>query len=159
MTIILEHVAQPTPSVAKLIGELETHLGGLYEAHQRHGLNLDRLFQPHIMFFIARNGGSPVGCGGIAFDDGFAEVKRMFVRPQARGTGVAQAILARLENEARQRGYTRVTLETGDVLAAAIRLYERAGYRLCPPFGHYAHLPAQSIERSRFFEKTIAMKG
>jgi putative acetyltransferase len=68
---------------------------------------------------------------------------------------VAQAILARLEDEARKRGYARVTLETGDVLDAAMRLYQRAGFTPCPPFGDYAELPAPNIERSRFFEKAI----
>jgi putative acetyltransferase len=157
MPLTLEHVTEPTQAVRELIAELEVHLSGQYEAHQRHGLALDRLFQSHIMFFVAHQGGAPVGCGGIAFDDGFAEVKRMYVRPHARGTGVAQAILARLEDEARRRGFARVTLETGDVLSAAMRVYERAGYKLCAPFGDYAKLPAPHIERSRFFEKYLTI--
>jgi putative acetyltransferase len=108
------------------------------------------------MFFLARLEGKPAGCGGVAFDDGFAEVKRMYVRRPARGRNVAQAVLARLEHEARERGYKRLTLETGDAQHAAIRFYERAGFTRCAPFGAYAAMPTPSIERSVFFEKQIA---
>jgi putative acetyltransferase len=96
-----------------------------------------------------------MGCGGVAFDDGFAELKRMFVRPAARGKGVAQAVLAQLERDARAKGYKRLVLETGDTLGPAQRLYERAGFRRCEAFGHYRALPPATIERSYFFEKRL----
>jgi putative acetyltransferase len=67
-----------------------------------------------------------------------AEIKRMFVRADVRGRGVAQAVLARLEQEARGFGYSRLVLETGDKQFAAIRLYERAGYVRIPCYGEYA---------------------
>jgi hypothetical protein len=50
---------------------------------------------------------------------------------------------------------TRLTIETGDVLRGAIRLYERAGYVPCAAFGAYAAMPPHAIVRSRFFEKAI----
>ena len=87
------------------------------------------MFQPAVLFFIARLDGQPVGCGGVAFEAGFAEVKRMYVRPAARGRSVARTILARLEEEALARGVTRLVLETGDAQQAAIRFYEHAGFR------------------------------
>lgn len=155
MTIILEHTTRPTPDAHALIEELEAELSEGYEAHQRHGLSVEKVFQPHIAFFIARVKGNAVGCGGVAFDDGFAEVKRMYVRRSARGTGVAQAILARLEQEARAKGYGRLTLETGDELFAAIKLYEGAGFRACEAFGPYRAMRTEQIERSRFFEKRL----
>ena len=122
---------------------------------QRHGLNIDAIFQPHIAFFIARLDGEPVGCGGIAFEDGFAELKRMYVRPAARGCGVARAIVSRLEEEARRRGISRLTLETGDAQIAAMRFYERAGFTRCGAFGDYAKMPPPAIVRSVFLEKRI----
>jgi putative acetyltransferase len=91
----------------------------------------------------------------VALEDGFAEVKRMYVRPQMRGRNVAQTILARLEEEARARGVIRLVLETGDVQHAAIRFYECAGFTRCVPFGSYATMPSHTIERSVFFEKRI----
>ncbi|MEA2707725.1 MAG: putative acetyltransferase [Phycisphaerales bacterium] len=108
-----------------------------------------------MMFFIARLDGEAVGCGGIAFEEGFAEVKRMYVRPRARGRDVAGTILARLEHEAGARGVTRLTLETGDERHAAIRFYERVGFTRCAAFGAYAAMPPRAIEHSVFFEKSI----
>jgi len=130
-------------------------LSGPYAAEQRHGLSVERVFQPNILFLIAVLDGDPVGCGGVAFGDGFAELKRMYVRDRARGNGVAQALVARLEAEAVERGYKRLTLETGDVLHAAIRLYERAGFTGCAAFGDYLTLAPHTIARSLFFEKRI----
>src|SRR6266576_3179122 len=100
MSLLVEHVATPTDDARLLIGELDVELNGTYAPEQRHGLSIARVFQANVMFYIARLDGIPVGCGGVAFDDGFAEVKRMYVRPQARGRDVARSILARLEQEA-----------------------------------------------------------
>jgi putative acetyltransferase len=160
MAITLEHVSSPTDDARLLVGELDAELSGEYDPEQAHGLKIDRIFQPHIMFFVARLDGEPVGCGGVAFlpnGDGerLAEVKRMYVRPTARGHGVAQAILDRLESEAGSRGVRRLVLETGDVRHAAMRLYERSGFIRCGPFGEYATMPPRAIERSVFFEKRI----
>ena len=83
LTIAL--AAAPTADVAALIGELNDELGALYTPEQRHGLALDAIFQPHIRFFLAWRDGRAVGCGGVAFLDGFAELKRMYVRPEMRG--------------------------------------------------------------------------
>lgn len=155
MPLSIERVMQATDEARALVEELETELEGSYAAEQRHGLSLQQIFQAHIRFFIARLDEEPVGCGGIALDDGFAEVKRMFVRPHARGSGVAQEILARLEAEARAQGHTRLMLETGDVLKAAHRLYERAGFKRCAAFGEYKMKPPHTIARSFFFEKRL----
>jgi GNAT superfamily N-acetyltransferase len=156
MTLAVEHVDRATEDARTLIAELDAELSAAYGPEQRHALSLERVFRPGVMFFIARLEGKAAGCGGIAFDDGFAEVKRMYVRHPARGRNVAQAVLARLEQEARKRGYQRLTLETGDAQHAAIRFYERTGFTRCAPFGAYATMPMPSIERSIFFEKRIA---
>ena len=154
--IEVEHVPTPTADAVALIGELDAELGAAYEAQNRHGLSVERVFQPGVMFFVARLGGDAVGCGGVAFEDGFAEVKRMYVRPAARGRGVAQSILRRIEREAAARGVKRLTLETGDAQDAAIRLYQRAGFTRCAAFGAYLSKPASAIQRSVFFEKRFA---
>src|SRR5688572_1178910 len=100
MPLVLELVQAPTDDARALIGELDAELGGAYAPEQRHGLSVERVFRPGVLFFIARLDGQPVGCGGVAFEDGFAEVKRMYVRPHARGGGVARTLLTRLEEEA-----------------------------------------------------------
>jgi putative acetyltransferase len=155
MTLTLELTDRPTDDARTLIDELESELAGDFAPEQRHGLSIERVFQPHILFYIARLDGEPVGCGGVAFDDGFAEIKRMYVRPGVRGRDVAQAVLARLEAEAKARGVKRLTLETGDVLHAAIRVYERAGFTRCAAFGDYLKLAPNTIARSVFLEKRI----
>lgn len=155
MSITLERTLRATDEARALITELEAELSEGFEPHQQHGLSIDKIFQPHINFYIARVDGVALGCGGVAFDEGFAELKRMFVRPAARGKGVAQAVLAQLERDARAKGYTRLTLETGDTLGPAQRLYERAGFVRCEAFGHYRALPLATIERSYFFEKPL----
>ena len=155
MSITLERVQRAKPEVRALIGELEADLAGAYEAEQRHGLSIERMFQPNIAFFVAYLDGEAVGCGGVAFEDGFAELKRMYVRPASRGRGVVQALIERLAGEAAARGISRMTLETGDVQHAAIRAYERAGFTRCGAFGDYCALAPGAIERSVFFEKRL----
>jgi len=153
MPVTVDYVPSPNDDARALIGELDAELSGPYAPDQRHGLSIDRVFQPDVMFFVAQERGQALGCGGVAFADGFAEVKRMYVRPKARGRGVARAILDRLELEARRRGITRLTLETGDAQLAAIRLYEAAGFTRCAAFGAYADMPPRAIVHSIFFEK------
>ena len=155
MILLIKRVEKPTPDARVLVEELEADLASQYEAEQRHGLSIERLFKPNIAFFIAYADDEPVGCGGIAFEDGHAELKRMYVRPSFRGRGVVQAVLAQLEAEATARGVKRVVLETGDVQHAAIKVYERAGFARCGAFGDYCALPPAAIERSVFFEKLL----
>jgi len=89
-------------------------------------------------FFVAFDGEKPVGCGGLReLDSTEAEIKRMFVDPSSRGTGVSTALLARLEQFGRERGYRRLVLETGDQQPDAIRFYTREGYERIPNFGYY----------------------
>src|SRR5688572_24626398 len=104
MSITVEHVTTPTDDARTLIGELHADS----PPENRHGYSVDRVFQPDVLFFIARMDGELVGCGAIALADGYAEVKRMYVRPHARGTNVAQTILDRLGAEARARGTKRL---------------------------------------------------
>ena len=127
-----------------------------YPPEQQHGLPLDAIFQPHIRFFLARLNGTAIGCGGVALFADFAEVKRMYVREVARGRGAAQALLRRLEAEARGAGLLLLRLETGDQQKAAIRLYERAGFIRCAAFGAYAAMPPEAVATSIFFEKRVA---
>jgi putative acetyltransferase len=151
----IELAPSATQEVRALVDELEAVLAAEYTPERRHGLALDALFQPHIRFFLARLDGQAVGCGGVALFSDFAEVKRMYVRDAARRRGVAAALLARLEAEARGAGLSWLRLETGDNQIAAMQLYARAGFRRCPAFGDYTLMPSQSIVTSVFFEKRI----
>jgi putative acetyltransferase len=153
--VILIPVSAPDEEVRLLIDELEAVLGAEYPPEQRHGLSLDAIFQPHIRFFVAALEGAVVGCGGIALFEDFAEVKRMYVRPAARGRGVARAILARLEVEAQKARLPLLRLETGDKQGDALRLYRRYGFAECPAFGAYASMAPHRIATSIFLEKRV----
>ena len=99
--------------------------------------------------------GTALGCGALrALGNGFAEVKRMYVTPSARGRGVAKAVLAGLEEAARDRGWTTLRLETGPRQPEAIGLYSRAGYRPIEAFG--AYVDASAAADSLFFERVLA---
>ena len=155
MDLVIERTTTPTDDVRSLIAELEDSLAAEYPPEQRHGLALDAIFQPHIQFFVARVDRAAVGCTGVALFAELAEVKRMYVRPAARGRGIADALLARIESVTRDAGLARLCLETGDRQLAAIRVYERAGFSRCGAFGAYAAMPPASIATSVFFEKHL----
>ena len=83
----------------------------------------------------------------------------MYVREAVRGRGVAPALLARLEAEARGAGLPLLRLETGDRQMAALRFYERSGFRRCGAFGDYAAQAPSAVVRSVFMEKRLAPAG
>jgi putative acetyltransferase len=151
----IELAVNVTDEVRFLVDELEAVLAAEYPPEQRHGLALDAIFQPHVRFFLARRHGAAVGCGGVALFPDFAEVKRMYVRDAARGQGVADAILARIEQEVRSAGLSLLRLETGTRQIAAMRLYARMGFRECSAFGDYARMAPNAIVTSVFLEKRV----
>ncbi|HEY5051706.1 MAG TPA: GNAT family N-acetyltransferase [Acidothermaceae bacterium] len=108
------------------------------------------------VFVVAYDGATPIGCGAfrdLVDEQPTVEVKRMYVRPEYRGRKIGQLILGDLETRARERGATRVRLETGTRQPEAVRLYEGAGYRLIPNFGDYVDAPA-SLCFERILEAT-----
>lgn len=151
--VTVARVAHASDEVRALIAELEDTLAAEYPPEQRHGLSLAALFAPHVRFFVAQRDGVAVGCGAIALFDGFAEVKRMYVRSPVRGRGIARRLLARLEAEALACGRALLRLETGTRQQAAVRMYERYGFRPCAAFGAYASMPEAAIAASLFYEK------
>ncbi|WP_333767541.1 GNAT family N-acetyltransferase [Streptomyces sp. IBSBF 2435] len=106
----------------------------------------DHFDPPQGLYLVAYDAdGEPVASGGWraqdaspeGHEDGDAEIKRMFVVRQARGRGLARAILAELEASAAAAGRTRVVLETGLRQPEAIALYESCGYVPVKKFGYY----------------------
>ncbi|HVU75144.1 MAG TPA: GNAT family N-acetyltransferase [Mycobacteriales bacterium] len=90
-------------------------------------------------FFVAHLDGEPVACAGIRHEtDAAAELKRMYVRPAARGRGIARALLAACEDAAREIGYAELWLETGTMQPEAIALYLSSGYERVARFGQFA---------------------
>jgi putative acetyltransferase len=136
--------------VHALLVTVRTWAEGLYPPESRHGLDLDAYARPEVTLFVAREAGVVLGCGAYRLqDDGSAEVKSMFVVPEARGRGIGRAILAAIEDALRGR-VTTLRLETGIKQDAAIRLYESAGFHRRGPFGSYRDDPL-----SVFMEKSL----
>jgi putative acetyltransferase len=149
--ITINHESPDTPDAIALIDELEACLAPLYPRESRHGYSVEKLLAQGVAFFLIRDNGAPVACGGIQlYGKEYAELKRMYVRPQHRGSGHAKMMLRHLADYARNRGVPLLRLETGIHQTAAIGLYERAGFQSVPPFGEYKPDPL-----SRFYEKRI----
>lgn len=114
---------------------------------------------PRGLYLIAYDAtGAPVASGGWrsqqeneeGYADGDAELKRMYVIPEARGRGLARRILAELEQDARAAGRLRMVLETGDQQPEAIALYASEGYTAVTKFGYY-----RSYDSSRCMAKAL----
>ena len=110
-----------------------------------HVLPIDALRDPAIRFFSLRDGsGTLLGVGALkTLSPDHGEIKSMRTAPSALGQGVGGAILAHLIAAARDRGMTRLSLETGNspLFTAANRLYQRTGFEHCGPFGDYEATP------------------
>lgn len=100
---------------------------------------------------VAYEEDEPVGCGAIkAYDTTTMEVKRMFVPADKRGKGIASMVLQELEEWAKELGYEKCILETGNKMSDAISLYKKNNYNVIPNYGQYADI-ADSI----CFEKVL----
>jgi|SRR5690606_6177154 len=92
-----------------------------------------------------------VGCGAMKeYEDCIMEIKRMFVPTEKRGNGIAGKILTELQIWAKELGYKKCILETGDKMIEAISLYKKNNFEITPNYGQYAN-----IESSICFEKEI----
>ena len=128
------------PEIAAL---LESHLAAMRAAsppERVHALDLARLRAPHITFWSVWDGGELAGCGALKqLDAAHGEIKSMHTAARHRRRGVAAKLLAHIVDEAKARGYRRLSLETGSMaaFAPARDLYGRYGFELCLPFGDY----------------------
>ena|SRR5450830_268668 len=125
-----------------LIAELDAYLYSLYPAGSVYALDIASLCQADVRFAIARDrAGAALGCGAIVMKPGYGEIKRVYVRPQARAQGVASRLMAALEEAAALSGRDCFMLETGPPQTEALALYTRLGYRHRGPFGDYPDDP------------------
>ena len=125
------------PNALAMIEESEAELASIYPAEVRYAFSPEQLTDAEVAFLVAYRDGLTVGCGGVAFYDGFAELKRIFVTKAARGARIAGRIIEGLEQIAADADLNLVRLETGEDSPEAIRLYERLGYVRCGPFADY----------------------
>jgi putative acetyltransferase len=135
------------PRAADVYALLERHLDfcrATSPPEDVHALDLSGLLDPAVTFYGVRRGDELLAIGAIKeLDTGHAELKSMHTAAAARGQGAARALVDHLLDVARQRGYARVSLETGtmDAFLPARTLYQTAGFAACEPFGCYSHSP------------------
>jgi len=140
-------IAVDDPRAEDVRALLAAHLAFAHQHSPRedvHALDVDGLLDPAVTFFSCRVDGRLVAVGALRhLDAEHGELKSMHTTQAARGRGVGRAMLAHLIAEARARGYRRLSLETGTMVAfaPARALYEAAGFVVCEPFGSYFHSP------------------
>ena len=142
-----------SPDVQELVRAQQEEMRGLYEGEADIGPTREAAMfvEPDGVFLVCRREDRAVGCGGICrFDETRAELKRMYVVPEARGQGLGRTLLVELEARARRLGYRAVVLETGDRQPEALGLYRSAGYERIPCYPPYSERAL-----SLCFEKTL----
>lgn len=121
----------------ELIGLLDTYLSEINGEKD----NFFKAFNSYSSipyFVVAQEQSGPIGCGALKpFDDKTLELKRMYVKPEVRGTGVARLILADLEDWAVELGFSSIILETSKSMKPAVSFYQKSGYGLTDNYGQY----------------------
>lgn len=135
MTIAIERA--DAEGVLELLELSDAFHAALYPPEGNYLLDVSELLAEGVTVVVARDGARAVGMGALVEKDGYAEIKRMFVRPEARGSGAADGILQALESTAIEHRIGHLKLETGPLQPAALAFYERHGYRPIPAFGDY----------------------
>lgn len=141
---------------AAVLALLDEHLREMYAAsppESVHALDLSELRASDVTFWTAWDGEELLGCGALkALDAKHGEIKTMRTSRKHLRKGVAAAILEHITNVARERGYERLSLETGSggPFDAALRFYEKHGFEYCEPFAGYVPDPF-----SRFMTRSL----
>ncbi|MDW6022796.1 GNAT family N-acetyltransferase [Mesorhizobium sp. BAC0120] len=147
-------IAVETPlqdDVRALIGELNATLLELTPPEFCFHMSVEQMAEPDTTVFVARDDGMAIGCGALKrHAGGVGEVKRMYTRPSHRGLKIGAEIVRHIEALARQEGFTRLVLETGDRHPAAWTVYERTGFTRCGPVLDYP-----DSNWSVFYEKAL----
>jgi len=145
LSYALHTVRYDDPRVVLLTDEVQIEYGVRYGgAGDVSPMDAEQFAPPSGTFLLATLEDTPVGMGGWRRggpQPGDVELKRMYVRPGQRRTGLARLILVELEQLAVLAGASRVVLGTGNKQPEAIALYRSCGYTDIPGFGHYADAP------------------
>jgi len=142
MNIKLDNLTHP--AIHTLLNE---HLQSMFlhsPPESVHALDLEKLRKPEITFWSAWEGDQLLGCGALKeLDKWHAEIKSMRTAGAHLRRGVAQRMLQHIHDEAKRRGYRRLSLETGtaDAFIPARTMYERFGFTHCGPFADYVEDP------------------
>lgn len=141
------------PEIRALLEEHLQNMRRISPPESVHALDLEGLRRPEITFWTVWSGGELLGCGALKeLSPKHGEIKSMRTAAAHRRKGVARVMLEHIVEEAKRRGYERLSLETGSMaaFAPAHRLYESFGFTYCSPFGGYMEDP-----NSVFMERAL----
>jgi putative acetyltransferase len=134
--------------VPELFAAADAYGLSIYPPENYHALDASEFARDDVVLLVARtDSGDAVGMAALNVPT--AELKRMFVSPAARGTGLGRSLLEAVESAALAHGIRTLRLETGEPQVAAIALYERAGYVRIEPFGEYVNDPTSVCMQKR----------
>ena len=142
--MIIKAINPDRVDVKRLIHQADTLMLAMYPPESNHLDDVNELSAPNVCFVGGFIDEQLAGIGGVKTMDNegvYGEIKRVFVDPQYRGQNLAMQLMQYLEQYLITQGITIARLETGDKQIAAIRLYEKLGYRLCKPYGAYQEDP------------------
>ena len=141
--------------VRRMVAELNAHMMPLTPREFQFQMTAEEMADPAVTVFVARReDGRAVGMASLKrHDAGLGEVKRMYTLPQVRGQRIGSQLLQRIETLAREKGLSRIVLETGEApgFEEAWRVYERGGFNVC---GVVLDYPDSGY--SRFYEKKLS---
>jgi putative acetyltransferase len=150
-------IVRQSPLTPDLAVVMARHTGDMHADTPResiHMMDASQLAIPEVSFYVLRDGTQAIGMGAFkTLDPDHAEIKSMHVLAEYRGQGLSRVLLDHLMAEAGQAGFRRLSLETGSqpMFEPARRLYFRAGFDYCEPFGDYVVDP-----NSVFMTRTLA---
>jgi len=132
------------PEVHELLREHLQNMAMHSPSESVHALDIDALRQPEITFWTVWEGSELLGCGALKeLDAQHAEIKSMRTASMHLRKGIAKCLLNHILSEAKRRGYSRISLETGSMKAfePAHKLYTSFGFTHCEPFADYVEDP------------------
>lgn len=133
-----------SPEIAEFLKEHIREMKSVSPPESKHALDLEGLKKSEITFWTVWNDCCLIGCGAIKkLDTDHAEIKSMRTAASYRGKGIASMLLQHILNEAKRRGYQRISLETGSLpfFVSARNLYTKYGFKYCAPFSTYKEDP------------------
>ena len=152
----ISEVDKGNSDLARLVSELDAFLSELYPAESNHLIDLSVVSDEQLRCVIVRDeGGAPAGCGALLFnEDGSAEIKRVYIRPEYRGRKLGEKIISAIEGIASENNFRLLQLETGIHQQPAIALYRRCGYDMCDAFPPYKSDPLSVFMRKELLNVT-----
>ncbi|MEU9112338.1 GNAT family N-acetyltransferase [Streptomyces sp. NPDC048483] len=138
MKIVVDDLSGP--EIARFLQDHVQQMQSITPVESKHALDLDGLRKPDVTFWSVSDGDTLVGCGAIKkLDAGHAELKSMRTQPTRKRSGIASLLLEHIIAEAKDMGFTRLSLETGatEFFLPARKLYEKFGFHQCDPFADY----------------------